>query len=356
MRVRLKGLHWTTKRLANGKTRRYYYAWRGGPPLPGKPGEAAFMAAYQEAIRKKADHHQGLLSGLFIAFEHSADFDGLAQRTRDDYKRHMLALERKFGSMPVAALGDRRVRAVFLKYRDEMARSSKRQADYRLTILARIIAWGYDRSLAPANPLERMRRLYKESRADKIWTEADERAFLAAAPAALRLAFILAIDTAQREGDLLRLPWSAYDGAEIALRQSKTGAFVRIPTTKRLKALLDETPKRATTILTNSAGRSWTEHAFRSALRKPREASQTMHLTFGDLRGTAVTRMALGGADHAQISAVTGHSLRQIGDILDRHYISRNAILAAGGIALLENEAGTGFSNQTSNQGRKAKS
>jgi integrase len=38
------------------------------------------------------------------------------------------------------------------------------------------------------------------------------------------LPLLLALWTGQRQGDLLRLPWSAYDGEHIRLRQSKTGA------------------------------------------------------------------------------------------------------------------------------------
>lgn len=39
----------------------------------------------------------------------------------------------------------------------------------------------------------------------------------------LKLALVLALWTGQRQGDLLRLPWSLYDGTHIRLRQSKTG-------------------------------------------------------------------------------------------------------------------------------------
>ena len=38
----------------------------------------------------------------------------------------------------------------------------------------------------------------------------------------MHLPFMLAIWTAQRQGDLLRLTWTAYDGKWIRLRQSKT--------------------------------------------------------------------------------------------------------------------------------------
>ncbi len=39
MRVQLKGINRITKRLADGSTVTYFYAWKGGPRLPGKPGD-----------------------------------------------------------------------------------------------------------------------------------------------------------------------------------------------------------------------------------------------------------------------------------------------------------------------------
>src|SRR2546422_11458093 len=43
-------------------------------------------------------------------------------------------------------------------------------------------AWGMDRGLIAANPCARGGRLYRGSRAEKIWTTADESAFLERAP------------------------------------------------------------------------------------------------------------------------------------------------------------------------------
>ena len=36
MRINLRGINHATKRLADGSTRHYYYAWRGGPLLSAK--------------------------------------------------------------------------------------------------------------------------------------------------------------------------------------------------------------------------------------------------------------------------------------------------------------------------------
>jgi len=46
-------------------------------------------------------------------------------------------------------------------------------------------------------------------------------------------------------------------------------------------------------------------------------------VTFNDLRGTAVTRLALVGGTEAEIAAITGHSLRDVRSILDARYLHR---------------------------------
>jgi integrase len=49
-------------------------------------------------------------------------------------------------------------------------------------------------------------------------------------------ALVLALQTGQRQGDLLKLPWSAYDGTWIRLKQHKTGRKVNVPVTRRLRS------------------------------------------------------------------------------------------------------------------------
>jgi integrase len=111
----------------------------------------------------------------------------------------------------------------------------------------RVLSWSFDRGLVVANPCERGGRLYRGGgRAEKIWTTADEVAFLERAPAHLHLPLLLALWTGQRQGDLLRLPWSCYDEKHVRLRQSKTGTRVIIPIGEPLKIKLDATPKRST--------------------------------------------------------------------------------------------------------------
>jgi integrase len=125
-------------------------------------------------------------------------------------------------------------------------------------------------------------------------------------------------------------------GAVIRLRQSKTGARVSIPVGAPLKAALDRATKRSPIILTNLDGKPWSSDGFRSSWRKACARLGIVGLTFHDLRGTAVTRLALAGCTQPEIATITGHSLRDVAAILDAHYLSRDPGLADNAIKKLE--------------------
>jgi len=145
---------------------------------------------------------------------------------------------------------------------------------------------------------------------------------------------------------LLHLPWSRYDGSHIRLRQRKTGVNVIIPVGAPLKAMLEATPKRSPLILVNSEGKPWTSDGFRTSWRKACAAAGVTGVTFNDLRGTAVTRLAIAGCTEAEIVTITGHSLRDVRSILDAHYLSRDPALAESAIRKLEQ----GTNSQTVSQ------
>jgi len=345
MRVDLKGLHWTVAKLADGSTKFYWYAWRGGPSLRGEPGTSDFIASYNEAIAQRAPTPAGRLQLLINGFQSSGEFRTLRERTKADYIKQIMIIEQEFGDFPLKALEARQTRGVFMDWRDKLAVKSIRQADYAWTVLARILSWAKDRGKITVNPCERGGRLYNGTRVDFIWTIEDEAAFLGRAPIHLHLPLLLALWTGQRQGDLLRLTWSAYDGTHIRLKQSKSerrGArrtvHVKIPIGAPLKAALDQAAKNKESpiILLNSEGRPWTPDGFRSSWGKACNKARIEDVTFNDLRGTAVTRLALVGCTEAEISAITGHSMRDVRSILDAHYLHRDQALAESAIRKLE--------------------
>ena len=336
MRIRLKGINSKRKRLADGSWRTYYWAWKGSPALEGEPGTPEFVANYNEAVAHRATPPRGTLLSVLQGYQASDDFLKLAPRSRIDYIAKIKVIEKAFGDFPLSALTDKRTRGIFKEWRERLAISSRRQADYAWTVLARVLSWGMDRGVVAENPCARGGRLYRGSRAEKIWTEADEVAFLERAPAHLHLPLLLALWTGQRQGDLLRLPWSSYDGKHIRLRQSKGGRRVVILVGAPLRAALDTAPKRSTIILTTSDGKPWTSDGFRASWGKACRRAGIIGVTFHDLRGTAITRLAIAGCTEPEIVTITGHSLYSVRAILDEHYLARDPALGDSAITKLE--------------------
>src|SRR6516162_758985 len=286
MRINAKGLHWTTVTLADRTKKIYWYAWRGGPRLVGDYGSSEFIASYNAAIATKVAAPEGRLLSLLQGYQTSQDFLSLRERTRADYIKQIAKIEQRFADAPLKVLADPRTRGVFLDWRDELALKSKRQADYAWTVLARVLSWAKDRGRITVNPCERGGRVYHGTRVDFVWSVEDEAAFLEHAPAHFHLPLLLALWTGQRQGDLLRLPWSAYDGTHIRLKQSKTGERVVIPVGAPLKAALDATPKLGPIIVVSTIGRPWTSEGFRAQFGVWRKKAGIEGLTFNDLRGT----------------------------------------------------------------------
>jgi integrase len=69
---------------------------------------------------------------------------------------------------------------------------------------------------------------------------------------------------------------------------------------------------------------------------RPASNAKAAGLTFHDLRGTAVLRLALAGCTVPEIATITGHSIRDVQSILDSNYFHRDVALAESGIRKLE--------------------
>ena len=226
---------------------------------------------------------------------------------------------------------------MFLQWRDEIAQKHPRKADLYMSVLKRILWFGLDREMIERHPLERVEKVSDGSRRDVIWTDEDIATFrfgkkdkdgkweIKPAAEPLVRALMLAIWTGQRQGDLLKLTWKAYDGHSIYLRQSKTGAHVRMKVSEELKSYLDGVPRgNSVTILTNGQGQPWAT-GFKSSWRKAVEKARIEGKTFHDLRGTFVTLAYRNGASIKEIAEVSGHSEKDAEGIIRKHYLVSSA-------------------------------
>lgn len=129
-RIRLKGLNKVRKRLADGRVATYYYHRASGKCIQGQPGTAEFIASYTEAAKR--NDRTVTTSPLVTAFLESPEFLKLSAASQSAYRKYLDELRMEFGSMPIAALDDPRVRQEFFAWRDRPANTQG-----RLTTLGR---------------------------------------------------------------------------------------------------------------------------------------------------------------------------------------------------------------------------
>jgi len=364
MRVRLEGINTVRKRRPDGSWKYYYYHRATSIRLNGEPGSAEFVTSFTDAEKTTRHRSVGSVNALMRNYTGSVEFQGkLAPSTQAEYRRMLKSAEGEFGDMPLAALDDPRVRKDFLDWREKVARASgKREADNRLSAISAMLTWAVDRGQVPANYLRGFKRLYHADRSEIIWLPEHIAPFMKVAPIEMQRALILGLHTGQREGDLLRLPWSAYDGVRISLRQGKArrggklGPLVEIPCTAALRRMLDGMERVSPLILTTKTGQSlkkryfarlWDEAMEKAGLQSVLlpGSDQPVELHFHDLRGTAVTLLSEAECTPQQIATITGHSLKTVHHILES-YLAHTRGLAEQAMLNFENSPRTKFANQ----------
>jgi len=270
--------------------------------------------------------------------------------------------EEQFGDLPMQALNDPRVRKDFLDWREKVGRSSgTREADHRLSAISAMLTWAIDRGHVTSNHVRGFKRLYHGDRAEKIWLPHHIAAFMKVAPFEMQQALIFGLHTGQRQADILKLPWSAYDGQTITLRQGKASrkgvraAPISIKCTAALCRMLEEQARIAPPILTTKTGKAFKKRYFAAQWKKAAESAGITDLHFNDLRGTAVTLLSEAGNTVQQVASVTGHSLKTVTSILEK-YLARTRGLSDAAILNFENSARTEFANRLQTSAPKGKS
>lgn len=122
------------------------------------------------------------------------------------------------------------------------------------------------------------------------------------------LIFELCIGTGQQIGDVLRMCWEDIEGEGINVRQGKTGAFLWVPFTPHLAAVLAATDRVGDTIC--AWGKKGKPTAYRGAADLVMAVRRAIGAEKHDLHGlryTTAAELAALGCSDALIMAVTGH-------------------------------------------------
>ena len=334
--LRLKHVN---KVRAKGRT--YYYHRPTGTRLKAEPGTLEFVSELDRLNKRherKAEVRAGTLGGLIASYLASPEFEGLAPRTKSDYYRVFDWLSGGEAT-PLNAIDSPFV----MQLRDLAFRKHKiRFANYVITILSLIFNWGKPRGLVKENPAADVPKIKPPKgrpQANRPWRQEEFEVVLLAASSGVRLAVAIAAYTGLREGDVIGLPWSAYDGRAITLRQGKTGEELWIPVHSSLKAELDAAARVSTIICTNSYDRPWTKNGlagsfFKLIRRLEAEGKIGEGLTFHGLRHTVAVALADAGCDTRTIMAITGHKAESMAALYTKGADTKRR--ATAGITALE--------------------
>lgn len=325
--LELKGIH---KVRSKGKD--YYYAWRGGPPLRGKPGTPDFVKSYNEAIEAHRTPDSNRFRSIVISYRASKDYTKLAQSTRGQWGNWLDRIADYFGELRTAQF-DRaeKIRPIIIRWRSRWA-ETPRTADYGMQVLSRVIAYGVGVGKIASNACEGIKHLYNNDRSEIIWTDSDVEHIKKTCSIEIADAIDLAGHTGLRLGDLVRVSWSHVtdDAIIITTGKSKHRREAIIPLYDALRVVLARIKKRSTTILTSSKKRPWTADGFGSSFNKAKidAGLSERDLHFNDLRGTAATKFYIAGFSFREIAETLAWDEESVKKIIWR-YVGRNAALKA---------------------------
>jgi integrase len=308
-----------------GKTR--YYFRRAGQrvPLPGHPGSAEFMAAYQAALDPTPEVKieigvsrtaPGTINAAIVAFYKSLGFTKNRSITRQTDSNILEAFRAKHGDKRIALMERKHVLNIIAE------KAGKPAAQRNLLRVIRILlAFAVEQGLRPDNPALGIKLKPVDTDGYHSWTEEELRQYEERHPVGTkaRLALAVPLYTAQRRTDVVALGppnISVGENGEQRLRftQSKTGAVMDIPLAVPLAEIIAATNMVGVkTFLVTDQGRPFTPAGFGNWFRERcNEAGLTQCSAHG-LRKAFLRRMAEAGCSEDFIASISGHKdMREI--------------------------------------------
>lgn len=309
---------------------RWYWQRKGHPMkrLSADPGE---RVAEVTRLNKGADTEDAIPSGSIAwcvkSYRQSDEYKRLKPASLKIYDRWLDHFGSKLGRFQASVIK----RPKIMEMRDQMReRYGRATVLHAFAVLKLLFGIAEDYGHIEVNPA-RKPKLSRGAAREAVWTDAQVEEVLAVAAPHVALGLRLLLYTAQRPSDVVRMPWSQYDGRGITVRQLKTGALIYVPAHRHLKAALDAERRRGPLICVRASGRAWKPRRLTEAVKDAMAKAKVSGLQIRDLRRTAVVKLAEAGAEIPQIAAITGHSLANAEKIV-QVYLPRTKGAAIAGM------------------------
>lgn len=236
MKVRIQGVYAKHRRLACGTVRTYYYHRATGTALPRDPRAPEFHARVAElnrvgTERRAPDDGRDFVS-LIRRYRDSARFASLARRSKQEYDRHLMVIEKAFGRFDVAQVTIEHVSQL----RDRF-KSTPRKANAIVQVWKILVGYAVEElRWIPARPAGRL-RMMPQGDGQRPMEEGEIGEFRKRHVYGTdeRLGFEIGLATGLRISDIARVPARQLDEGVIVIRTSKTGETLRAPVTAELR-------------------------------------------------------------------------------------------------------------------------
>jgi site-specific recombinase XerD len=316
-----------------GKVRRYF-RMPGSKmvPLPGTPGSAEFMEAYQDALGAKAppptgNRKPGSVAALITDYLSSAGFQKLKPNSRTGYR---IVLDR-FGIKHGHRMVHDMPRAKVAAYIHEIGAERPGMANLTRKVLRRLLGHAVRFGYRTDNPVTEIDSYKLGTR--HTWTDAELAGFEARWPLGTRerLAYALLLHTAQRVGDVAKMRRADISGGMIAVVQQKTGTALSIPIHPELAEALKAGPTNGLNLIGAPDGRPIAAQGLALLMKRAvATADLPAHCLPHGLRKAQMRRLAESGASTKEIAAVSGHKtlveVERYTAAADQRRLSRGAI------------------------------
>lgn len=290
-------------------------------PLPGRPGDPEFMAAYQIAIAafepgttsRAMMAAAGSVDSLAVAYYRSPSFLGLKRSTQIQYRREIDRWRETNGAKRIVSLQRRHIT-------DQMAArfagGGPEAANNLLRVIRLLCTFAVENDWRRDNPALRIKKFKMRGDGFVAWSEDDIAKYLKHWKAGTRerLALLLLLYTGQRRGDVIQMGRQHVSGDMIRVKQGKTGAQLVIPMHPDLKRVLSKLPKEGLAFLTTQYGKPFKESSsFGNQFRAWCNAAGLKNRSAHGLRKSAAVRLVEAGCSTKEVQAITGHaSLREV--------------------------------------------
>ncbi len=316
----------------------YRYHRKTGTRLHCEPGTIEFLEeleAAKEKLKPKPKPIPGTLGLVMKEYKASDWFTTLKPRTQRDYNKVIDYLS-DIGGLVLKTTKPHDI----IKIRDKTYQLRKRNfANYVVTMLSILFEFSKERGYVDTNPAKNLRKIRKpsgEPEANRPWTKKELETVFDSLPLHLLVPVAISRWTGLREGDVLKLPRTIYNGSNISYSTSKSGVRVSMPIAEPLKVILDkwmlhleeQGKPKAITLCVSTRGLPWTESGFRASFFKKIRALIDSGLigsglTFHGLRHTVGKELRELGYDKRTIADMLGQKTEAMAE----HY-SKDADLS----------------------------